>query len=223
MTLELPRGHDNPRLVVERLSATRSFGGEDGVRRVQRQSPAMAGNRGRWGVSVWSAPRLAEASRWRQITMRNIILAPAIVIGCAVIGVIVGALYFAAVLGVPEWLAGTAIAAEDLGRRASFPAFAFGVPAGAVIGVRFVNALPDAEMTFTDFAALIVAALVALPCIVLPLYASAEPAFKVLVLMRPNGMATILGFLSMLGIGGLALGSNQAIGALGVRRVSPSR
>lgn len=155
--------------------------------------------------------------------MKNVILGPVIVIGCAVLGIIVGALYFAAVLGVPEWLAGTAIAADDLGRRASFPAFAFGVPAGAVIGVRFVHALPDDEITVSDFAALIVAALVALPCIVLPLYASAEPAFKVLVLMRPNGMATILGYLSMLGVASLALGSNRPIDALTARRVSSSR
>jgi hypothetical protein len=155
--------------------------------------------------------------------MRNIVLAPAIVIGCAVLGFIVGALYFAAVLGLPEWAAGSAIAADDLGRRASFPAFAFGVPAGAVIGVRLVHAVCGEEGTFTDIAALIVAGLVALPCIGLPPYASAEPAFKVLVLMGANKTATTLGYLSILGVGALAFGSNKLIDACTVRRVSTSR
>lgn len=155
--------------------------------------------------------------------MRNIILAPVIVIGCAVIGVIIGALYFGAVLGVPEWVSGVASAADDLGRRASFPALAFGVPAGAVIGVRLVHALRSEEGSFTDVAAMIVAGLVALPCIVLPLYASAEPAFKVLVMMSANKTATILGYLSILGVGALALGSNKLIDACTVRRTSSSR
>lgn len=155
--------------------------------------------------------------------MRNIILAPVIVIGCAVIGVIGGTIYFGAVLGVPEWGAGAASAADDLGRRASIPALAFGVPTGAVIGVRLVHALRSEEGTFADVAAMIVAGLVALPCIVLPLYASAEPAFKVLVMMSANKTATILGYLSMLGVGALALGSNKLIDACIVRRTSSSR
>ncbi|WP_395714467.1 hypothetical protein [Reyranella sp.] len=154
--------------------------------------------------------------------MRNIVLAPVIVIGCAVLGVIVGALYFGAVLGVPDWMANAAIAADDLGRRASFPAFAFGVPAGAVIGVRLVHALCGDEETFTDIVAMIAAGLVALPCIALPLYASAEPAFKVLVLMGANKTATTLGYLSILGVGALAFGSNKLIDACAVRRVSTS-
>jgi len=48
--------------------------------------------------------------------MKNVVLAPVIVIGCAVIGVIVGALYFGAALGVPAWITGAAGAADDLGR-----------------------------------------------------------------------------------------------------------
>jgi hypothetical protein len=153
--------------------------------------------------------------------MKNIVLAPVIVIGCAVLGAIGGALYFGAVLGVLDWMAGAASAADDLGRRASFPAFAFGVPAGAVIGVRLVDALRGDEETFTDIAAVIVAGLVALPCIVLPLYASFAPAFKVL--MSANKTASILGYLSVLGIGALAFGSNKLIDACTVHRVSSSR
>jgi hypothetical protein len=155
--------------------------------------------------------------------MRNIVLAPVIVIGCAVLGVIVGALYFGAVLALPEWAAGAVSAADDLGRRASFPAFAFGVPAGAVIGVRLVHALCDGVEALTDGAAVIVAGLVALPCIALPLYASAEPAFKVLVLMSANKTATILGYLSILGVGALAFGSNALIDACTAHRASSSR
>lgn len=152
--------------------------------------------------------------------MRNIILGPVIVIGCAVLGVIVGALYFGAVLGVLDWMAGTAIAADDLGRRASFPAFAFGVPAGATMGVRLVYALVEEEETYASVAGLILAGLVALPCIGLPLYASAEPAFKVLVLMNANKTAMILGYLSILGVGALALGSNKLIDVRTIRRAS---
>lgn len=155
--------------------------------------------------------------------MRNIILGPAIVIGCAVIGVIGGALYFAAVLGALDWLAGTAIAADDLGRRASFPAFAFGVPAGAVMGVRLAYALVEEEETYASVAGLILAGLVALPCIVLPLYASAVPAFKMLVLTSGNMASMAVGYASIMGVGALALGSNKLIDAHTVRRTSTSR
>lgn len=155
--------------------------------------------------------------------MRNIILGPVIVIGCAVIGVIGGALYFGAVLGVLDWLAGTAIAADDLGRRASFPAFAFGVPAGATMGVRLVYAFVEEEETYASVAGLILAGLAALPCIVLPLYASAVPAFKTLVLIGSNKTATILGYLSILGAGALALGSSKLVDVRKVGRASSSR
>lgn len=155
--------------------------------------------------------------------MRNIVLGPVIVIGCAVIGVIAGALYFAAVLGVLEWMSGVASAADDLGRRASFPAFAFGLPAGALIGFRLADASLREEESWASVAGIMLAVLVALPCIVLPLYASAVPAFKVLVLIGANKTATMLGYLSILGVGALAFGSNRLLDGRAGGRFSASR
>ncbi|MGD9881967.1 MAG: hypothetical protein AB7U95_17730 [Reyranella sp.] len=183
----------------------------------------MAGNRNGRGAFVSSARSWQVPAGWRQITMKNIILAPAIVIGCAVIGAIVGALYFAAVLGVLDWMVSVATAADNLGRRASFPAFAFGVPAGAVMGGRLVYALLETEETYASFAALILAGLVALPCIGLPLYASAWPAFKVLVLASGNMASMAVGYASIMGVVALALGSNKLIDAHTVHRTSSSR
>lgn len=153
--------------------------------------------------------------------MKNIVLAPVIVIGCAVLGVIGGAVYFGAVIGVLDWLTGAASAADDLGRRASFPAFAFGVPAGAVIGVRLSNALRGGDETVAEIAAAVVAGLVALPCIVLPLYASFMPACKVLA--SAGHTAPILGYLPVLGIGAFAFGSNMLVDACTIRRASSTR
>jgi len=155
--------------------------------------------------------------------MKNIILGPAIVIGCAVIGVVGGALYFAAVLGAIEWLAGAASAADDLGRRASFPAFAFGVPAGAIIGVNLACTLLAKEESYASLGGIILAVLVALPCIGLPLYASAVAAFEVLVLMGGHKTSMAFGYASIVGVVALAVGSSKLVTVCPTHRVSSPR
>lgn len=141
--------------------------------------------------------------------MKNIVLAPVIVLGCAVLGVIGGALYFGAVIGGLDWMAGSAATATDLGRRVSFPVFAFGIPAGAVIGVRLINALLGEVETAADVVATILGILVALPLIVLPLYASFVPAFMTLTKSVPA-----LGYVSLLGFAYFAFESRKLTDAV---------
>ena len=150
--------------------------------------------------------------------MKNIVLAPVIVLGCALLGVIGGAVYFGAVIGVLDMMNGAANSAGDLGRRVSFPAFAFGVPAGAVFGVRLGHALWDDSEAVPDLVAMVLSGLVALPCVVLPLYASFFPAIKVL--MSANKTATILGYVSVLGLAMFAVHSRTLIDACKPRRAS---
>jgi hypothetical protein len=150
--------------------------------------------------------------------MKNIVLAPVIVLGCVLLGVIGGALYFGAVIGVLDMMNETARSADNLGRRVSFPAFAFGAPAGAIVGVRIVYASSGDSETASSLVATALSGLVALPCIALPLYASFMLATKVL--MSANHTATILGYLSILGIASFAIQSRGLIDACKPRRAS---
>lgn len=150
--------------------------------------------------------------------MKNIVLAPAIVLGCVLLGVIGGALYFGVVISALDMMNETVRSADDLGRRVSFPAFAFGVPAGAMFGVRLTDALWGDTKTASGMVGIILGGLVALPCIGLPLYASFNPAIKVL--MSDNKTATILGYLSVFGIAFFAVQSRTVIDACKPRRVS---
>jgi hypothetical protein len=57
----------------------------------------------------------------------------------------------------------------------------------------------------------------------LPLYASAVPAFKVLVLMGGHKTSMALGYASIVGVAALAVGSSKLVTACTAHRVSPTR
>lgn len=138
--------------------------------------------------------------------MLKLLLAPVIVPGCALLGVIAGALYFGAVIAVVDWLGGSLAssdaAASSIGSRAAIPAFALGTPAGALVGYG-LSALwiaPDEDAwrhwTFTSIAAVAIAGLLAIVCWIIPLYHSFVPAMTVL-MGKAGGISTIVGLVSV--------------------------
>jgi len=132
--------------------------------------------------------------------MRNIILIPAAVLGCAVLGAIAGGVNFGILLVVNDWLVGHVPATDAqwaaLGARASIPAFAFGIPVGAMTGMVVCDdILRDADDVPT-FAGIFLGVALLLACIIFPLYQSFFAALKTL-----SGGTKVMFVLSLVSVG----------------------